>query len=202
MNKLTRRCMIPAFLLAAAHASGLLAAQPSGAPPPPANADADPLTIPCDGLPPSAVRVVPPPLDHYVTLVCTRAGQALRPVNGYSWVFGQTETWLSATNPHGPSKADSYTELSYKPMSTDELAALRTGLATLHPDPSVLTRSVLRFAATTSWGARKEIYLLPPPDDASADAHTLGMECIHACRPIDKDPWFFVIVPDEPGARR
>ena len=81
------------------------------------------------------------------------------------------------------------------PLSPDELAALRAELGKLHPEPSVLTRSILRFAVTTSWGGHKEIYLLPPPDGAGADAHTLGMECIHRCRPIDKDPWFFTIQP-------
>src|SRR5579875_2672984 len=46
---------------AAVLASGAVAAQPTGAAPPP---DSD-LTIPCDGLAPSAIRVVPPPLDRY-----------------------------------------------------------------------------------------------------------------------------------------
>jgi len=201
--------MTRAISVAAAVAIGLggagpapdaVAAQAASAAPSPAHADADPLAIPCDGLPPSAVRVVPPPLDHYVTLVCTRSGQALRPVSGYSWVFDQGAIWLSATNPQAPSKGDSYTGLSYKPMSPDALAALRAELGKLRPDPSVLTRSILRFAVTTSWGEHKEIYLLPPPSGAGADARTVGMECIHACRPIDKDPWFFAIVPDGPGA--
>jgi len=103
--------------------------------------------------------------------------------------------WLSAANPQGPSKNDHYTELSYKPLSPDELTALRAELAKLHPPAAVLTRSILRFAVTTSWGEHKEIYLLPAAPGAGADAHTLGMECIHGCRPIDKDPWFFTIVP-------
>jgi hypothetical protein len=160
------------------------------------------VTVPCEGLAQSAVRVVPTPLDQYVTLVCTLSGQALKPVGGYTWIFDQGPMWLSAANPRGPSKDNSYTELSYKPLSPEELTALRAELAKLGPDPSALTRSILRFAVTTSWGARKEIYLLPPPSGAGADAHTLGMECIHACRPIDKDPWFFEIVPDRPDAKR
>ena len=32
----------------------------------------------------------------------------------------------------------------------------------------------------------------PPTDGVS---RTLGRECIHKCIPIDKDPWFFTIVP-------
>jgi hypothetical protein len=158
-------------------------------------ADADALTIPCDGLAPSAIRTVPPPLDRYVTLVCTHAGQALKPVGGASWIFDQGAMWLGAANPKGPSQDDHYTALSYKPLSPDELAALRAELGKLHPDPSVLTRNILRFAVATSWGGHKEIYLLPAPEGAGAEARTLGMECIHACRPIDKDPWFFTIVP-------
>jgi hypothetical protein len=26
------------------------------------------------------------------------------------------------------------------------------------------------------------------------------MECIHYCVPIDKDPWFFTVLPDKPGS--
>ncbi|HEX4739110.1 MAG TPA: hypothetical protein VH331_16280 [Allosphingosinicella sp.] len=173
-------------------APALHAADPAGAA---TKAEADPLTIPCDGLAPSAVRTVPPPLDRYVTLVCTRSGQALKPIDGSAWVFDQGPMWLSAANARGPSKDDHYTELSYKPLSRDEITALRAELAKRGPEPSVLRRDILRFAVTTSWGAHKEIYLLPPPVGAGADARTLGMECIHACRPIDKDPWFFTIVP-------
>jgi hypothetical protein len=104
---------------------------------------------------------------------------------------------LSAANSEGPSESDHYTDLSYKPLGSAELTGLRAELAKLHPAPEVLTRNILRFALTTSWGAQKEIYLLPPPADAGPDSRTLGMECIHACRPIDRDPWFFTIVPDK-----
>ncbi len=157
------------------------------------SADPD-LTIPCNRIPGAAVRVVPAPLDQYVTLVCTRAGQALKPLNGDTWVFDQGATWLGAANPKGPSETDYYTQLSYRPLTSDEATALRSELAKLHPDPSVLTRTILRFSVRTSWGGQKEIYLLPPPPGAGGEAHTLGMECIHACRPIDKDPWFFTII--------
>jgi len=162
----------------------------------PTNAEAASLTIPC-ALPQDAVKAVPAPLDHYVTLVCTRGGQALKPVDGSNWVFDTGATWLSASNPKGPAQTDHYTELANKPLSQPELAALRSALSTLKPAPEVLTRNILRFAVTTSWGAHKEIYLLPPPDGAGADARTLGMECIHGCRPIDKDPWFFTIAPNK-----
>jgi hypothetical protein len=110
-------------------------------------------------------------------------------------MFEQGGMMLSAANSEGPSESDHYTELSYKPLAPKELARLRADLASLKPAPEVLTRSILRFAVTTSWGAKKEIYLLPPPDGAGSDARTLGMECIHACRPINKDPWFFSIEP-------
>jgi hypothetical protein len=174
---------------------GVGATDPLGAATPGPDADAAALTIPCDGLPPSAVKVVPPPLDKYVTLVCTRSGQALRPVSGYAWIFDQGAMWLGAANPRGPSRNDHYAELSYKPLSPDELTALRAELGKLHPAPSVLERTILRFAVTTSSGEHKEIYLLPAPDGAGAETHTLGMECTDGCRPIDKDPWFFTIAP-------
>ena len=154
---------------------------------------AGPLIVPCETLPPTAVRAVPSPLDQYVTLVCTRSGQALKPVNGYQWVFDQGAQWLTATNPKRPSKDDHYTAIAYKPLSPDELAALRAELAKLQPRPEVLMRPILRFSVSTSWGAEKEIYILPPSD--GSDAPALGMECIHSCRPIETDPWFFAIVP-------
>jgi len=156
-----------------------------------------PLTFPCANMPKSAVNSVPAPLDRYVKLVCTHGGQALEPLNGDSWMFEQGSMMLSAANEDGPAESDHYTELSYKPLSPQDLAGLRGELAKLKPAPEVLTRNILRFKVVTSWGARKEIYLLPPPEGAGPDVHTLGMECIHECRPIDKDPWFFTIVPSK-----
>lgn len=154
-----------------------------------------PLTFPCERMPQSAVKVVPAPLDRYVRLVCTAGGQALEPLNGDSWMFEQGSMMLSAANAEGPSEGDHYTELSYKPLSSAELTSLRGELAKLKPSAEVLKRDILRFAVTTSWGKHKEIYLLPPTAGAGADAQTVGMECIEHCRPIDKDPWFFTIMP-------
>jgi hypothetical protein len=151
-----------------------------------------PLFVPCDGLPSTAVRVVPSPLDKYVTIVCTRSGQALKPLDGYKWFFDQGPMMLSATNPNAPSKDDHYTALDFEPLGPGELASLRVELAKLKPNPEVLTRSILRFAVSTSYGEKKEIYLLTPSDGV---AHVLGMECVHSCRPIESDPWFFTIVP-------
>ncbi len=151
-----------------------------------------PLFVSCDSLPSTAVRAVPSPLDKYVTLVCTRSGQALKPLDGYQWFFDQGPMMLSATNPKAPSKDDHYTALDFEPLGPAELASLRVELAKLRPNPEVLTRPILRFAVATSYGENKEIYLLPPSDGA---AHVLGMECVHRCRPIESDPWFFTIVP-------
>ena len=151
-----------------------------------------PLFVSCDSLPSTAIRTLPSPLDQYVTLVCTRSGQALKPVDGYQWVFDQGPMMLSATNPKAPSKDDHYTALDFKPLSVNELASLRVELAKLQPNPEVLTRPVLRFAVATSSGENKEIYILPPTNGV---AHVLGMECVHGCRPIQSDPWFFTIVP-------
>lgn len=154
-----------------------------------------PLYISCDTLPPAAVRVTPSPLDHYATLICTRSGQALKPLDGFAWMFDQGPEMLIATNPHNPSASDHYTALTYRPMASDEVASLRKELAKLDPDPAVLTRPILRFDLVTSWGSHKQIYLLPPPDDAPPDTRTLGMECSHECRPVETDPWFFSVVP-------
>jgi hypothetical protein len=176
--------------------AGPAATEPDKQSTPQPNEIVDALTIPCDVLPGSAIRVVPSPLDQYVTLVCTSSGQALKPIKA-AWMFDQGALWPSAGKPSAPSKTDHYTALAYKPLGADELAALRAELAKLHPAPDVLTRSILRFAVNTSWGAQKELYLLPPPDAAGPDARTVGMECIHGCRPVDKDPWFFTIVPDK-----
>ncbi len=159
-----------------------------------------PLIVSCDKLPAKAVRTVPSPLDQYVTLACTRSGQALRPVDGYSWVFDRGAVmWPSATNPSSPSKDDYYKALAVKPLSSDEVASLRAELAKLHPETAVLRRPILRFSVSTSWGEEKEIYLLPPQDGAPKGTRTLGMECIHHCRPIETDPQFFVVVPDGEG---
>jgi hypothetical protein len=156
-----------------------------------------PLTYPCANMPESAVTSVPAPLDRYVRLVCTHGGQALEPLNGDAWMFEQGSMMLSAANADGPAESDHYTELSYKPLSPAELTALQAELAKLQPSAEILTRDILRFAVTTSWGKHKEIYLLPPTAAAGPEAHTVGMECIEHCRPIDKDPWFFTIVPDK-----
>jgi hypothetical protein len=45
---------------------------------------------------------------------------------------------------------------------------------------------------------QKQLFLRGPPAGAPADAKVLGMECIHYCVPIDKDPWFFEVLPDAP----
>jgi hypothetical protein len=181
---------------------GSAAAQPAGAPTQQMTVlrpnTPGPVVVSCDGLAPSAVKVVPAPLDRYAILICTRSGQAIGPLDGYAWMFEQGSMWLTSTNPKAPSKDDHYTEIAFKPLSPDELKSLRAELAKLNPNPDVLTRPILRFAVTTSWGAHKEVYLLPPPDGAAPDAHTLGMECLQGCRPITEDPWFFVIVP-KPG---
>jgi hypothetical protein len=156
-----------------------------------------PLTFPCANLPSDAIQVVPAPLDKYVRLICTHGGQALEPVNGDTWMFEQGSMMLSASNAEGPAESDHYTELTFKPMSSAERTSLRAELAKLKPAPEILTREILRFAVTTSWGKHKEIYLLPPTAAAGPDAQTVGMECIEHCRPIDKDPWFFTIVPSK-----
>lgn len=185
-------------VVAATLLAGPAAAEPSKPSTSRPNEVADALTIPCDVLPASAVKIVPPPLDQYVTLVCTTSGQALKPIKA-AWMFDQGALWPSAGKPSGPDKTDHYTRLEYKPLGADELAALRAELGKLNPASDALTRNILRFAVTTSWGAQKELYLLPPSEGAGPDARTLGMECIHSCRPIDRDPWFFTIVPDEPS---
>lgn len=153
------------------------------------------LVIPCEGLPADAVTSVPAPFDQFVELICTRSGQALKPVDGYAWVFDVGATWLSATNPHGPSKTDHYTRLVVDPLRQAEVDRLRAELNKLTPNPTLARREFIRLDVETSWAARKQIYLVLREKDGPPDEHTLGMECIHNCVPIDKDPWYFSIEP-------
>jgi hypothetical protein len=157
--------------------------------------DAGPLFIPCDSLPADAIKTLPPPLDQYASLVCTRSGQALKPTDGTQWVFDSGAMMLSATNPQSPSPGDHYTAIAFSPMSDADVTTLRTDMKTLNPEPDVLQRGILRFEVATSSGDHKQIYLLPPAKDAPKGAHVIGMECIHHCQPIGQDPWFFAIVP-------
>src|SRR5437879_5538270 len=41
--------------------------------------------IPCD-LPEDAAKTVPAPFDNYMELVCEKAGQGLRPLDGYRFI--------------------------------------------------------------------------------------------------------------------
>ena len=148
------------------------------------------LEIACDSLPADAVRTVPAPLDRYVTLTCTRAGQALKPVGGAYWVFDIGSTWLAATNPKGPSPTDHYRQIAFTPLSKAELAALRQAMAAMNPDPAVLQRDMLRFTLMTSWGKEKQLFLLPP---MAKGENILGFECVNGCHNLKRDGWFFVV---------
>lgn len=51
-------------------------------------ADRDPDIL-CDNAPPDSVRAVPPPVDAWIILLCTRSGQSLAPR-----MRGEVELWL------------------------------------------------------------------------------------------------------------
>jgi len=103
--------------------------------------------------------------------------------------------WLSSADPHGPSKSDHYLSLVTDPLSDIEVNRLRKALKTLTPNPTLSRRVFIRLDVTTSWGGKKQVYLVLPERDAPPDEVTLGMECINNCMPIDKDPWFFKVIP-------
>ncbi len=170
----------------------------------PKTADARPTTIgsvvvSCDSLPKDAVRAVPHPFDRFMSIDCTRSGQALRPVPGYRWQFPEGTMWLSATNPKAPSAEDHYVELAVIPMTPRGVSAVRAELHKITQEPAVFLRDIIRMDVTTSWGEHKQLFLLVPPAGAPPEARVLGMECIHYCIPIDKDPWFFTVLPDAPA---
>ncbi len=154
-----------------------------------------PVIVSCDQLPVDAVTAVPAPFDRYVELVCTRSGQALKPVDGYAWVFDVGATWLTSTNPKSPAPTDHYTRLATDPLSDAQVAKLRVELRKLTPNPTLARREFIRLDVTTSWGENKQVYLVLPEKDAPADEVVLGMECIKNCLPIESDPWFFKVMP-------
>ena len=147
-----------------------------------------------------AVRTVPSPLDQYVTLACTRSGQALRPVDGYS-------SGIRSRRRHVAERNQSVVAFQGRLLQGARGQAPQLGrgrflagrASQTARQTAVLRRPILRFSVSTSWGEEKEIYLLPPQDGAPKGTRTLGMECIHHCRPIETDPQFFVVVPDGEG---
>jgi hypothetical protein len=159
------------------------------------DASAGPVVVSCDVLPGDAVREVPPPFDQYAQLVCTRSGQALRPVSGFAWVFPQGPMWLASTSSGRPT--DHFTKLQIHPMTEVEKAALLSDLGRIADPKALAGRDILRMDVEISSGEAKQEYLLLPPPGAAPDVHVLGMECIHNCKPIDKDPWFFVVQPTQ-----
>ena len=187
-----RRQIAHGLILLTAFIAGAFdtAARAAQAAVPPAAPEQGPLEIACDGLPPDAVRNVPAPLDRFVTLTCTRAGQALKPIGGADWLFDIGATWLAAANPKGPSSTDHYRQIAFAPLSKAELAALRQALAAMNPDPAVLQRDILRFELKTSWGKEKQLFLLP---SVAKGENVLGFECVNGCHDLKRDGWFFVV---------
>jgi hypothetical protein len=157
--------------------------------------DENALVVPCDGMPAEAATSIPGPFTPYMELVCTRSGQALKPVAGYQWVFDAGPMWLAATNPASPSRTDHYTELTLDPLEQAQVEGLRAELRKITSRQAILEMEMIRLSVETSWGAHKQIYLLLPPAGAPPDERVLGMECVDNCLPIDEDPWFFTIAP-------
>jgi hypothetical protein len=117
----------------------------------------------------------------------------LKPVSGFEWVFDIGPTWLAATNPKAPSATDHYRQITYAPLTEKDLAELRKALALLGPAPAILQRDVLRFNLLTSWGAEKQIFLLPPGKEDAGNV--LGFECVNGCHDLKRDAWFFAVRP-------
>ena len=181
------------FALMTGAALACISAMPCAAAPEPQIA-----IVPCETvLPAGGVKTAPAPLDAYVTLICTAHGQAMRPKDGFKWVFEQGSMWLAAANKQNPQASDHYTELVNAPMSATELADFRKDLKTIYGSPDLQKREVLRIRVTTSGGIKKQLLLMPPQKSEPADHPAVGMECIHECKPIDKDPWLFTIEPTD-----
>lgn len=159
------------------------------------------LDTDCSVLPASAVRAVPAPFDTYMDLVCTHAGQALRPKPGFQFLFREGPMYLTALNPATPQRmgpSEHFTALRVDPLSEAEAAALRADLHTIMSNPVIDASTIIRMREETSTGAIKQIYLLIP----TGPGPVVGMECVHDCRPIRDDPWFFTIQPLEQNRDR
>lgn len=165
--------------------------------------------VPCDNLPAGAVTAVPPPFDQYLELVCTQAGQALAPVDGYRWIFETGYVWrVQSTNFRSPAPSDHFVRLIADPLSEAEAASLRDELTnsirfrrlTGGAEPSAVERTIIRLSVQRSWGGVSQIYLFVPPQGASREANVLGMDCGNAdCRPIYRNTLFFTVTPSPDG---
>lgn len=165
---------------------------------PQATADTDGgIEIACR-LPAGAVTALPAPFDKYMTLTCTRTGQALKPVDGYQWVFpfvGNRTMWLTANSPDGKDLVPGthFTTLSVEMPDGDRLKTFKDEMSRMLNSPLVYQSTILRLAEVTSNGEHKEIYLLIPPE--SAKANVLGIECVEDCIPMEQEPWLFIVTP-------
>jgi len=154
----------------------------------------DRLDLPCNGLPATAVNSVPVPFDRYMDLVCTHVGQALKPKPGFQFVFREGPMLLTPLNPATPQRmgrSEHFTALRVDPLSEAEAALLRSDLHSVTNNPVIDASTIIRMREETSTGAIKQIYLLIP----TGNDPVMGMECVHDCRPIQGDPWFFTIQP-------
>jgi hypothetical protein len=161
-----------------------------------ADASGDGIAIPC-ALPSDAVTAVPAPFDKYMELTCTHAGQALKPLDGFRWVFvtqNNIMMWLTSNNTQKQDFAPSthFTKLAAGTLSAEQLAAFHAELHKFTDAPVVFQSTVIKMDEETSGGAVKQIYLLLPP--AGTGTHVLGIECIDDCIPMEEKPWAFVVM--------
>jgi hypothetical protein len=159
----------------------------------------DTSIVPCADLPAGAATNVPPPFDQYLQLVCTRSGQALKPVDGYQWVFaGLSAQWQWAMNRQSPAPTDHFVALTAEPLSDAEVVTLRDAVSRdinfkrvsgdYNADPTIA-----RLSLQTSSGEHWQIYLLTPPQGSSPDAPVIGLRCRDDCLPLYMGAVFFTV---------
>jgi hypothetical protein len=156
-------------------------------------------TIPCDRLPPEAVKVVPAPFDRYMRFECNpNLGQGLVPLEGFHWTSSDgigIGLSASATRPDAKGEVDFpfswYTRLQPINLSKDEQRALRSEFKRAIKAKYLNHVGILELAATTSNAETKRIYLVVPAINTGPKSWIVGFECNGACFREDPDPMVF-----------
>lgn len=158
--------------------------------------------LPCSEAPKAAVLTVPAPFDRFMRVLCTKAGHALAPPPGFHWVFANgMSLWLSSLSPHsGLTGQDAYfTRLEASPLTDAEAAAFRLRAAAIVNTPDILQGEIIRLDVDTSTGERRQEYMFVSRGAGGAVSRAWGIECFHDCDPMEKQPWAYVVRPDQPA---
>ena len=136
-----------------------------------------------------------------MALACTHNGQALKPLDGFSFIFvalNNVSMWLTSNNPEKQDLAPSthFTKLSFATLTPEQIAAFRAEMSKAFNSPLIQQAAVYKMDEETSGGAHKQIYLLLAPEGSNAPA--LGIECVNDCVPLEAKPWAFLIAPKQP----